>query len=193
MFSSILQIKIRSSPRLKQSPDFPSNSNYSSYVDDKGCLNTNSKTRSSLMKRFTDLATPFERYSGPVVHFARVSSSRRNTDLHPPPSFPSLRDLYKAGRNTAKFRLSSNAWKRIAEVTKGGGRKKGVADGESFLPSIDGRLGPNVTDPPSRGDAARFPRIIILLSYNSSNSWDAHNSRCMYPRLHPMHGEGRGA
>lgn len=144
MFSSILQIKIRSSPRLKQSPDFPSNSNYSSYVDDKGCLNTNSKTRSSLMKRFTDLATPFERYSGPVVHFARVSSSRRNTDLHPPPSFPSLRDLYKAGRNTAKFRLSSNAWERIPRTQKSRreeeGRRGWRTEKVSFLPSMAGSV-----------------------------------------------------
>lgn len=66
-------------------------------------------------------------------------SSRRNTDLHHLLS-TSPRDLYKVGRNTAKFRLSSDAWERIpangfpsnAEVTKG--RKK--ADGESFLPSF---------------------------------------------------------
>lgn len=32
------------------------------------------------------------------------------------------------------------------------------------------RFHPNVTDLTSRGDAARFPRIIILLSYNSFNS-----------------------
>lgn len=88
-----------------------------------------------------------------------------------------------------RTRGSASQKSRREEEEEGGGRRKFP----SFLPSIDGRLGPNVTDPPSRGDAARFPRIIILLSYNSSNSWDAHNSRCMYPRLHPMHGEGRGA
>lgn len=51
--------------------------------------------------------------------------------------------------------------------------------GESFLRSFHGRLRPNVTDPPSRGRTeARFPRIIILLSYNSSNSWERERQVC---------------
>lgn len=40
-----------------------------------------------------------------------------------------------------------------------------------------GQLHPNVTDLASRGDAGRFPRIIILLSYNNSNSWREDSRR----------------
>lgn len=38
------------------------------------------------------------------------------------------------------------------------------------MEKLSPRFHPNVTDLTSRGDAARFPRIIILLSYNSFNS-----------------------
>lgn len=127
----------------------------------------------------------FERYSGAVVHFARVSprggipiSTTSSSAIYirsaePRPSFAFLRT------------------RGSAEVREGGGRRGGESFLPSFLPSIDGRLRPNVTDPPSRGDAARFPRIIILLSYNSSNSWGgrAHLRQvCMDPRLHLRYG-----
>lgn len=45
---------------------------------------------------------------------------------------------------------------------------RGVATSE--VEKLSPRFHPNVTDLTSRGDAARFPRIIILLSYNSFNS-----------------------
>lgn len=41
------------------------------------------------------------------------------------------------------------------------------------------RFHPNVTDLTSRGDAARFPRIIILLSYNSFNSRESKTRESM--------------
>lgn len=40
---------------------------------------------------------------------------------------------------------------------------------EAGVEKLSPRFHPNVTDLTSRGDAARFPRIIILLSYNSFN------------------------
>lgn len=41
---------------------------------------------------------------------------------------------------------------------------------EAEVEKLPARFHPNVTDLTSRGDPARFPRIIILLSYNSFNS-----------------------
>lgn len=59
-------------------------------------------------------------------------------------------------------------------------------DAEEVSPRFHGQLHPSVTDLASQGDARRFPRIIILLSYNSSNSWigeaGIHEDAHLHPR-----------
>lgn len=56
-------------------------------------------------------------------------------------------------------------WSASREVMKQGAEK------------LSPRFHPNVTDLTSRGDAARFPQIIILLSYNSFNSRESKTRR----------------
>lgn len=74
----------------------------------------------------------------------------------------------------ALLRFPSSAFRSASrEVTAG-------------VEKLSPRFHPNVTDLTSRGDAARFPRIIILLSYNSFNSRESktRESNAGLPRIH---------
>jgi len=104
------------------------------------------------------------------------ASDERLTHLPPPPLPPCRAIDAKRERGVPGARRRRRRRRRPPHVAlprptprrssvNGVGREE-----EGEVEKLSPRFHPNVTDLTSRGDAARFPRIIILLSYNSFNS-----------------------
>lgn len=143
---------------------------------------------------------PFPPSTFPSKTLAEIILRRRRSPSPPPPSLlrppgysrhlSSLRECFTLFHPVSRLMQSESVRLRVflffarplsplgqplvESHSRGGGAEK-----------LSPRFHPNVTDLTSRGDAARFPRIIILLSYNSFNSRESKTRGRVMPGRRP--------